>query len=117
MTAIKTLQKAEKFEIEKYTIPKDVRSLAKSHVPYTGSPQQHPLDPDQIILIPDPYNTQCPYLEFSKKDITHVEKLANIVNLTGETVTMARIWVKKGSIAIQCTPFKVASLNTSAADS
>lgn len=107
MTAITSLQKAEKFEIEKYTAPKDIRSLSKTHVPYTGSPKKHPIDPEQIILIPDPYNRNSPYLEFSKPEISHVEKLANVVNLEGETVTMARIWVKKGSVAIQCTPFQV----------
>jgi hypothetical protein len=107
MSEVKSIQKAEKFEIEKYSAPKDIRTLAKTHAPYTGSPQKHPLDTDKIILIPDPYNEKSPYLEFSKKDVTHVEKLANIVNLSGETVTMARIWVKKGSVAIQCTPFQV----------
>lgn len=107
MATITSLQKAEKFEIEKYNAPKDIRSLSKTHVPYTGSPQKHPLDADQIILVPDPYNASSPYLEFSKNDITHVEKLANIVNMQGETFTMARIWVKKGCIAIQCTPFQV----------
>lgn len=109
MAAITSLQKAEKFEIEKYEAPKDIRSLSKTHVPYTGSPQKHPLDRDRVILVPDPYNINSPYLEFSKADITFVEKLANIVNLEGETVTMARIWVEKGSIAIQCTPFQVTS--------
>jgi inorganic pyrophosphatase len=110
MPANTSLQKVEKFEIEKYKAPKDIRSLSKTHVPYAGSPQKHPLDPDRIILLPDPYNEKSPYLEFSKNDITHVEKLANIVNLEGSTVSMVRIWVKKDSIAIQCTPFKVASL-------
>lgn len=110
MATITSLQKAEKFEVEKYTAPKDVRSLAKTHVPYSGSPQKHPLDPEQIILIPDPYINNSPYLEFCKSDISHVEKLANIVNLDGETVTMVRIWVQKGSVAIQCTPFQVTSL-------
>ena len=110
MTAITSLQKAEKFEIEKYEAPKDIRSLTKTHVPYTGSPQKHPLDTDRIILLPDPYNPKSPYLEFSKNDVTHVEKLANIVNLEGTAVTMARIWVTKGSIAVQCTPFKVTTM-------
>ncbi len=109
MPAITSLQKAEKFEIEKYKAPKDIRSLSKTHVPYTGSPQKHPLDQDRIILVPDPYIDNSPYLEFNKPDISFVEKLANIVNLEGETVTMARIWVKKGSVAIQCTPFQVTS--------
>ena len=108
MSTITTLQKAEKFEIDTFKAPKDIRSLARTHVPYTGSPQKHPQDPDQIILIPDPYNDIGPYFEFSKSDITHVEKLPNIVNMAGETVTMMRVWVKKGSLAIQCTPFRVA---------
>lgn len=110
MATITSLQKAEKFEIEKYKAPKDVRLLSKTHVPYTGSPQKHPLDPEQIILVPDPYNEFSPYLEFSRNDIAYVEKLAHIVNLEGETVSMARLWVKKGSLAVQCTPFQVASL-------
>lgn len=110
MATITSLQKAEKFEIEKYQAPKDVCALSKTHVPYSGSPQKHPLDPDQIVLIPDPYNDIGPYLEFSKTDIAYVEKMANIVNMAGETVSMARIWVKKGSIAVQCTPFQVAAL-------
>lgn len=110
MPTITSLQKAEKFEIETFKAPKDFRSLSKTHVPYTGSPQKHPLDPDQIILVPDPYNQIGPYLEFSKSDITHVETLPNIVNMAGETVTMTRIWVKKGSIAVQCIPFQVSAL-------
>ena len=107
MSSTKSIQKAEKFEIEKFSAPKDIRTLSKTHSPYSGSPQKHPLDADKIILIPDPYNEKSPYLEFSKEDVTHVEKLANIVNLAGETVSMARIWVIKGSVAIQCTPFRV----------
>lgn len=110
MATITSLQKSEKFEIEKFKAPKDIHSLAKTHVPYSGSPQKHPLDPEQIILVPDPYNQISPYLEFSKGDIAYVEKLANIVNLDGETVSMVRIWVQKGSFAVQCTPFQVTSL-------
>ena len=108
MVTVTSLQKAGTFEIEKYSAPTDARSLSKTHLPFTGSPQKHPRDPEQIVLIPDPYSNVSPYLEFARKDITHVEKLANMVNMEGETVTMARIWVKKGSLAIQCTPFRVA---------
>jgi len=110
VAAIMSLQKVVAFDIEKYKAPRDVRSLAKTHVPFTGTPRKHPLNPDQIILIPDPYNPMSTYLEFGRNDITHVEKLANIANMEGETVPMVRIWVKKGSLAVQCTPFQVASL-------
>ena len=110
MTAIMSLQKAVAFEIEKYEAPKDARSLSKTHVPFTGAPRKHPLNPDQIILIPDPYNPKSTYLEFNRNDITHVEKLAHVTNIDGETVSMARIWVKKGGLAVQCTPFHVSTL-------
>ncbi len=110
MTTITALQKAEKFEIEMYQVPTDIGSLCKTHVAFTGSPLKHPMDATQVIVVPDPYNSSSPYLEFSKADITHVERLANIVNLQGETVSIARVWVRKGSLAIQCTPFRVTSL-------
>lgn len=107
MTTSTSLQKAETFEIEKYKAPKDVRSLSRTHAPFSGAPHKHPQDPNQVIVVPDPYNPSSPYLEFCKQDIAYVEKLANIVNLDGETVMMARIWVKQGSVAVQCTPFQV----------
>lgn len=110
MVTVKSLQKAVMFEIEKYNAPTDARTLSRTHVPFTGSPRKHPRDPEQILLIPDPYSSIGPYLEFSRSDITHVEKLANVVNMEGDAVTMARLWVKKGSLALQCTPFQVASL-------
>lgn len=107
MNAPRTLQKAEKFEIEAYKTPHDIRTLSKTHAPYTGSPQKHPLDPEQIILVSDPYNAASPYIEFNRQDITHVEKLAAVVNLKGDTVYMIRVWVRRGSLATQCTPFQV----------
>ncbi len=110
MAVINWLQKAETFAIETYNPPKDIRSLSKTHVPYTGSLQKHPFDAERIILIPDPYSNTGPYLQFSRDDVTHAERLVNIVNMAGQTVAMARIWVKKGSLAIQCMPFQVTSL-------
>ena len=110
MTVMNWLQKAESFAIETYSPPKDIRSLSSTHVPYTGALQKHPFDEDRIILIPDPYSNTGPYLQFNRDDVTHAERLVNIVNMAGVAVPMARIWVKKGSLAIQCMPFKVSSL-------
>jgi inorganic pyrophosphatase len=45
--------------------------------------------------------------EFIKEDISYFEELPNLVDPNGETVTMGRIWVKKGSLGIRCTPFIV----------
>lgn len=100
-------QEAEKFEIQTYKKPKDIGLLRQTHVCFSGSPQRHPYDPEKVILVVDPYSANHLYFEFNKSDISYVEELPNIVTPAGATVTMARIWVKKGSVAVQCSPFIV----------
>jgi hypothetical protein len=102
--------KVEKFEIELYKTPKDKKSLAKSNVSFSGSPQKHPYDADKVILVVDPYCSNTFYYEFNKADITFVEELPNIVNLYGDVFPMVRIWVRKMSVAVRSTPFVVADL-------
>jgi len=100
-------QEALKFEIQAYKKPKDIRLMRKTHVAFSGSPQKHPYDRDQVILVADPFSTNNLFYEFTKKDISYVEELPNIVNQGGETITMVRVWVKKMSIGIRCSPFIV----------
>jgi len=99
--------KAAKLEIQAYKKPKNSKALSKTHVAFTGSPQIHRYDRDKIILVADPFSTNTFYFEFHKGDISYAEELPNLVNVEGEIITMVRIWVKKRSIAIQCTPFLV----------
>ena len=107
MTITKGLQKADKLEIQSYKQPKDIKTLRNSHIPFSGTPKKHPHHPDRVILVVDPYNTISQYYEFRAKDITFVEELPSIVNVDGDTVSVARIWVKKRSVALQCMPFVV----------
>lgn len=104
------LKQAEKFEIETYQKPKDPKLLVGSHMPFSGSPHKHPYDKDKMILVVDPYYTPTFYYEFNKKDIGYIEELPNLVNLEGEVFCMVRIWVKKMSIAVRCTPFIVGDI-------
>ncbi len=41
----------ENFDIQLYKSPKNPRELQKTHVAFTGSPQQHPYDSEKVILI------------------------------------------------------------------
>lgn len=107
MSITKWPQKAEKFEIQAYKHPKNLADLKKSHVPFSGFPQKHPYDKKKVILVPDPYSTSTFFLEFNADDIAYAEELPSLVNFEGETVTMARIWVKKQRIAVRCSPFVV----------
>lgn len=99
--------KFEKFEIQSFQKPKDFKSLKKTHVPFSGSPQRHPYDAKKIILISDPFSGNTMYYEFKSENIDYLEELPNIVDIRGKAIIMVRIWVKKLSIGVTCTPFLV----------
>jgi hypothetical protein len=108
MSAANFLQEVKNFEIQSYKRPKDLKVLKKTHMPYTGSPKKHPYDPKKCILISDPYSWNTFYFEFRIADISYVEDLPKLVNLEGEAIPMVRIWVKKMSVGVLCSPFVVA---------
>ncbi len=101
------LQQSKKFEIEAYKKPGDLKELRKTHVPFSGSPSIHPYDSKRVILVPDPYSTSLFYYEFKSEDIAFIERLPSIVNPDGEALKMARLWIKKTSVGMVCTPFLV----------
>jgi hypothetical protein len=111
MTVPTFLQKAHKLDIEAYKKPKDWKSLSKTHLPFSGSPQKHPYDINKVILVADPFGNNTFYYEFKTRDIEFIEDLHNMVNIEGDTVTMVRIWVKKKSIGVRCTPFVVEDIS------
>lgn len=104
------LQEAEAFEIESYKKPKDLKRFKETNVAFSGSPFKHPYDADKVVLVADPYSTNTFYYEFKTEDISYIEELPGIVNLEGETVIMARLWVQKKSVAVRCSPFVVEDL-------
>ena len=107
MTESKSLIKMQLSEIAKFKKAHDVRELQRSHIAYSGSPIEHPHDQSKLILVADPYSESSSHYVFRKIDISHVEELQSIVNLEGETFVMVRIWIKKRSIGVKCTPFFV----------
>jgi len=107
MTTKNYPQEALKFQIQAFKKPKDSRSMGKTHVSFSGSPKKHPYDPEKVILVADPFSTDNLYYEFNKDDISYVEELPNLVNQEGDTITMVRVWVKRMSVGIRCSPFIV----------
>ena len=107
MTSESYPQEAVKFHIQAYQKPKNVHILKETHVSFSGSPKKHPYDTDKVILVADPFCTNTLYYEFNKDDISYLEELPNLVSMDGETITMVRIWVKKMSVGIRCSPFIV----------
>ena len=107
MVSTQQPQQTIKFEIQTFRPPKDRQALRTTHVAFSGSPQRHPYDSAKIILVADPYSTHNFFYEFYKNDIAYIEELPNIVNLDGDTITMVRVWIKKMSIGMRCSPFIV----------
>lgn len=107
MSVSNFLQESVKFEIESYHPPKDIRTLCETHVAFSGSLRQHPYDPAKVIMIVDPMSGNRFYYEFVRADISFAEKLASLVNLEDEIISIMRIWVKKKRVAVRCMPFVV----------
>ena len=89
---------SEKFEIQAYKRPRNIKDLFKTHVPCSGPPQTHPYESEKVIFIPDPFSTHLLYFIIKTENISFIE---------GNTISMVRIWVEKGSIGLQCSPFIV----------
>lgn len=98
----------KKFALQIYIKPKDKRQLAETHIAFTGTPKKHYYDKDKVILVSDPFSSNTFYYEFITKDISFVEELGTTVNMDGEALPIMRLWVKKNSIGVRCTPFVVA---------
>ena len=101
------LRLQEKYDIQVFDGKQDIGTMKDNHVCFTGTPRKHPDREDMIILVSDMFSTQPTYLEFQLEDISYVERLSNEVNEDGDTAATARIWVKKGSLAVRCIPFVV----------
>ena len=101
------LQEGRHFALESYKKAKDSKRLRDTHVAFSGSPYQHPYETTKIILVSDPYSTNTLYYEFKSADISFVEELPSIVTTDGTVLLTVRVWVKKKSLALRCTPFLV----------
>ena len=105
MSTAHYLELKDKVEIQKYVKPSDADR--KESIAFSGSPRKHPHDSARVILVADPFSENTFFYEFNVDDIVFVEELPSISNLSGDSVSMVRLWVKKNSVAIRCTPFIV----------
>lgn len=103
MTIDKSLEIKDKLELQKYV--RNVETDKKNCVSFYGSPRKHPYETDRVVLVADPFSKQTFYYEFNIKDIMSVEEQPSLSNLSGDSVSMVRLWIKKQSVGLQCTPF------------
>lgn len=111
MSTTLSIKAYEPLEITKFKQPKDIKNLKNKYVAFNGSPRQHPYDAFKVVLVSDPYSRNNYYYEFQMDDIVYVEELPHMATIEDEIIPMVRIWVKKNSVGIRCTPFLVADLS------
>jgi len=99
------LELKDAFELKKYVRNMDFDK--KNCCSFYGSPKKHPYGKERVLLVADPFGEHTFYYDFKLKDILSIEEQPRITNPSGDSVSMVRLWVKKGSIALQCTPFAV----------
>lgn len=95
------LKKTEKLEIEVYKKPP---AFTANHVSFEGTPRKHPYNPERIVIIVKPFCEDVCYYDFRLADVEGMEELSNIVNSSGNSLPMFRVWVKKGSVGIKALP-------------
>lgn len=100
----KALTKIDIFPIEKFNYTK----FSEDHsVSFIGSPIKHPYEDNKFILICDPLNPDTDFLEFQKENVLFLEELPALISEKGETIYMAKIFIKKGTVGIKYKPFVV----------
>lgn len=105
MTLSQFLDIKDKFELQTYAKPlgDDIKKCSS----FYGSPRKHPYEQNRVVLVADPFSEHPFYYEFNLKDIVSAEEQPALSNLSGESVSMVRLWVKRNSVGLQCTPFIV----------
>ena len=100
-----SLELIERYQIEPFRSgPERLRQLA---VAFTGAPRKHSRDPERILLVIDPFSQHGFVYEFRAADLVYAEGLPSLAMSDGSTVSMARLWVRKGSKALKLEAFQV----------
>lgn len=102
------LAKTMKKELQKFDSNVNREELSAKFVSFTGAPRKHPYDNSRLLLVLDPFSQHTSFYDFETVDVAYAEEVNTIVTPEGESVTMVRLWLKKGCIGIHCSPFQVA---------
>ena len=101
MTPTSFLESLPLNEITKYS------KLPKNGVPFTGYPQQHPVEKDKLILVYDPLGANPMVMEFKLEDVLSIDELHSAVTETGEGIPLIKLWIRRGSRGVLLEPFEV----------
>lgn len=79
----------------------------KDAVAFSGTLRKHPNDHEKCILFAEPSGSEPAILEFRKADIKAVEEMPSLVDETGHSRPVMRLWIRRGSLGVRYEPFEV----------
>ncbi len=94
------LRPAFTFDLQKYKSSSSI----KDAIIIIGAPFINPLKNDKIIISPTIFSDNKIFYEFDIKDIITWEEIDKIVNPKGSTITLIKLFIKKGTIGIRYEP-------------
>lgn len=100
---IHEIMKRSKFEIEPY----HQINFESKHRVFVGTPQKDPHDKTKIILLIDPFSDKEKYIEFPVQSVGYIEEIGTITSDDGKSALKIKLWIKKGSVALESKPFIV----------
>jgi hypothetical protein len=102
MNFIEHLEEEPLSELIRYRsgVPKDA-------VAFSGTLRKHPYDEGNCILFAEPKGSEPAILEFRKSDILAVEELPSRVDEIGQSRSLMKLWIRRGSLGVRYEPFEV----------
>jgi len=91
------------------------RKLEEIAIAFTGSPKKS-RDKDKVLLVNDPISQHTFFYEFRSQDIVYAEEASNLSMPDGSTVSMVRLWIKKGATALKIEPIHVQDTSANLSD-
>jgi hypothetical protein len=97
-------------QLTEYSLSELVRyrsGAPQDAVAFVGTLRMHPYEKDKCILISEDEGAEPAVLEFRKSDVLAVEEMASLVDEAGSSRTVAKLWVRRGSLGLRYEPFEV----------
>ena len=88
-------------------IAKYSKGPPKNAVSFMGYPQQHPTEKNKLILVHDPLGESPAVIEFKLDDLLYMEELPQAVTVSGESIPLIKLWVRRGARGMFLEPFEV----------
>jgi hypothetical protein len=97
-------------QFEEYSLSELVRyrsAAPQDAVAFAGTLRKHPYEKEKCILICEEAAAEPAVLEFRKADVLAVEEMPSIVDESGASRSVAKLWVRRGSLGLRYEPFEV----------